>query len=407
MSERGEPTVAQGAGSAPADLDARIAEELAPDLEIVQTLGGGSRVRVYLAREPLLERFVAVKVLRSGVADPEIADARFEREARSAASLAHPNVVTVYRYGRLSDRTPYIVMQYVKGRSLKERLRAEGPLPPREATRVLSDVAEGLAAAHKRGIVHRNVRPSKVLVESDGGRAYLTDFGIAAILDTERGVAPRLTRTGQMVGDPRYTSPERFDGGAITPAADVYSLAILGYELLTGTTPYGDRPAASIVAAHMRESPRPLEELRPGIDPELAALLLRCLSKNPSDRPGALFLARSLSGEKDAGEEWRDGRGGGALEGALRRRLPQFVLAAGSAGLVLLGIANDLVERGLLPGVAYPLTLAFVAFGLAAVSVLSWFHGEKGRQRWRVLEIAILGVLTVTWIGVSAYIILR
>src|SRR5688500_12718957 len=140
---------------------------------------------------------------------------RFEREARSAASLTHPNVVSVHRLGRLADGTPYLVMTYVNGRTLADRLKAEGLMPEPEARSLLTQMASALAAAHKKGIVHRDVRPANVLVEEETGRFLLSDFGIAGLLEGE-GSEQRLTRTGQIIGEPRYASPEQLRGEKVT-----------------------------------------------------------------------------------------------------------------------------------------------------------------------------------------------
>lgn len=221
----------------PQSIDA-LQEALGPDFEIKQRLGKGSMATVYLAKEKALGRFVAVKVLLPGRAKEETARKRFEREAKAVASLTHPNVVQIHRMGRLRDETPYLVMRFVKGRTMEERLAAEGRLPPDLAREVLHDVASALAAAHAQGIVHRDVRPANVLWDEEKGQAMLTDFGIAAILATSGEDATRLTQTGQMVGDPRYLSPEQLRDENLTELADMYAFGVLGYELYTGAGPY-------------------------------------------------------------------------------------------------------------------------------------------------------------------------
>lgn len=387
------------------DLEERLREALTPALEVKRRLGGGSRVQVYQAREVDLGRYVAVKVLLPE-ARTEVAGQRFEREAKAVARLSHPNVVNVHRYGRLPDDTPYMVMQYVKGRSLAERLKAEGPLSVQETRRILAEVASALAAAHREGIVHRNVRPSKILYEGETGRVLLSDFGIAAILATEEEDAPRLTRPGQVLGDPRYMSPESLEGGGLTARADVYSLGIVGYELLTGQSPYGDRPSAQLVAAHLQEEPQPVRSLRPDVPDDLADLLERCLAKKPSHRPDAAYVHRTLSESRAGSGSASGGHDPSLLQAMLGRRVPQWVGAAVAAAVGLVGIVSELAGTGILPLVTVHLALAFAAFGLLAVGVLSWFHGQKGRQRVPLVEQLILGALAAGWLVASALILL-
>ncbi len=364
-------------------------------LEIVRPLGHGQMAEVYLAREPGLERLVALKVLRPQVAANETARRRFEREARSVAALTHPGIVQVYRFGEADDGRPYLAMQYVEGRTLEERLAAEGRLSVDEARRVLVEVTGALEAAHKQGIVHRDVRPGNVLIEKDTGRVLLTDFGLAAVLDTGRESAARLTVTGEMIGQPRYMSPEQIRGEKVTGQADVYQVGVLAYHLLTGEGPFGDGPPARLLAAHLQQDPPDLRNLNPMVDADLAALLRRCLAKEPKHRPTVADLKRKLGGE---------GSGEAAAAGPLasldlmKRRIPQLVAAAAVAGAGLLGAADQLTDRGIIPNVSYQLALALVVHGVLATAVISWFHGARGEQRVTILEIVALTVLGVSWI---------
>ena len=275
----------------------RVREALAPGLEVKRELGRGSMATVYLAREAELDRLVAVKVLHSNWAADETARRRFEREARSAASLAHPNVVEVFRFGRLPDETPYLVMRFVKGRTLEERLKAEGRLPVDLTRNVLIGVASALEAAHEHGIVHRDVRPANVLWDEQRDVALLTDFGIAALLDTGGEEVTRLTKTGQMVGDPRYLSPEQLLDEPLTELGDMYSFGVMGYELLTGSGPYDAKTNMQWIRAHLSSEIVPLTELRPDADAALASVLARCLAREPNHRPNAADVVRMLSGE--------------------------------------------------------------------------------------------------------------
>ncbi len=272
----------------------RLREELAPGLEIVRLLGSGSMASVYLAREAMLRRLVAVKVLAPEVAVDARARLRFEREAQAVASLSHPGIVAIYRVDRLSNELPFLVMQYVKGRSLAERLKAEGPLPVEEARRILADLAAALAAAHRKGIVHRDVKPANVLWEEESGRVLLCDFGVAAVLDTGEEQSLRLTQPGEVLGQLTYISPEQMAGGSVTEQADLYSLGVLGYELLTGRR-LSDTSTTQGADDLGGAAPRKISELRSDVDPELEMLIERCLAQTPTHRPSAADLARRLA----------------------------------------------------------------------------------------------------------------
>ena len=276
------------------DLQLRLQAELDSEFQILRLLGEGSMARVYLARERALQRLVAIKLMKSELAEDETARKRFERESRSAAKIHHHNVATVHRVGSLEDETPFIIMEYIEGRDLADALQAEGVMTVEQACHTLSQVASALAAAHESGIVHRDVRPDNVVRERDSDRVVLTDFGIAGILETGTETITRLTQQGQLLGDPRYVSPEQLLGEAVTDESDVYSLGIMGYELLTLKTPYEGTRSVQLVTAHLKKEPIPLARLRPDVDPRLAELLERCLSKNPRHRPRASEVAKAL-----------------------------------------------------------------------------------------------------------------
>jgi serine/threonine-protein kinase len=275
-------------------LEERLRHELAPTLELVRLLGRGSAAVVYLAREPALRRLVAVKVLAPWLAHDRKARLRFEREAQAAARISHPNVVTVHWVGALSDDLPYIVMQYVKGRSMQERMRAEGPLEIEEVRRILADLASGLAAAHRQRIVHRDVKPANILFEEETGHIFLTDFGIAGVLASGSEEATLLTTAGHVLGDPKYVSPEQLEGRHVTELGDVYSLGLVGFELASGESPYQADGHAEMIAAHLTGEARSLSSLRPGVEAELERLLARCLERTPEHRPSTADIVRHL-----------------------------------------------------------------------------------------------------------------
>lgn len=265
----------------------QVRRELEPELHVVRRLGRSAVAEVFLAREPALKRLVAIKAVAPGLAGDESAIRRFEREAQSAARIAHPNVVTVYRVGRLRDGRPYLVMRYVKGRSLGAMLQAEGPLDLARACSVLGAIASAVAAGHRRHVVHRDIKPANVLVEHATGEMFVVDFGIAAILVSGDEEPERLTTAGHIVGDPQYMSPERLLGEQPDERSDVYNLGLLGYELLTGRGPYESDSNRGWTEAHLNLRPPPVSEIRAGVDSRLESLLLRCLAKDPDHRPNA------------------------------------------------------------------------------------------------------------------------
>ncbi|MEX2049378.1 MAG: serine/threonine-protein kinase [Gemmatimonadota bacterium] len=385
---------------------AALQEGLGADFDVKQRLGKGSMATVYLARERALGRLVAVKVLLPRLARDETARRRFEREAKAAASLAHPHVVEVFRFGRLTDETPYLVMRFVKGRTLEERLAAEGPLPVSLACEVLAGVASALAAAHAQGIVHRDVRPANILWDEERKQALLADFGIAALLATSGEDATRLTKTGQMLGDPRYLSPEQLLDHDLTELADMYAFGVLGYELLTGKGPYEARTNAQWITAHLSGTPKDLKQLRPDVDPVAGALLVRCLNREPKHRPSAATVAAALAvgaGAPQAGARAAAGsaEGAGGLGELIRRRVPQIVLATVAGGWALLEVIETIFDNDSL---IFRLGLAFVGSAIVAATVVAWFHGERGKQRTQVLEWILLGAIGVVWASISVWI---
>ena len=391
-----------------------LQEALGADFDIKQSLGKGSMATVYLAKEKELGRLVAIKVLSPNHAKDRTALKRFEREAKAAASLGHPNVVQVFRFGRLPDETPYLVMRFVKGRTMEERLKADGRLSTTLAKEILHDVASALAAAHAAGIVHRDVRPANVLWDEEGQRALLADFGIAALLATSGEEATRLTKTGQMIGDPRYLSPEQLLDQDLTELADIYAFGVLGYELFTGEGPYDARTNTQWITAHLNQDPKDLRQMRSDIDADVADLLRRCLNREPKHRPSAADVARALAADSAPSAQAALPTSG-SVEGAadlqqlIKRRVPQMVFVAAVAGSGLLGLIGLLRENnkfGEYGQTVFDLTLWFVGAGIAAATVVAWFHGEKGRQQTNVLEWILLSLIVVTWLTVSAWTLL-
>ncbi len=256
---------------------------------------------IYRGRDMRMDRIVAIKVLREVYStDPKFVT-RFQREAKAASSLQHPNIVQVYDYGQ-SDGNYFIVMELVEGTDLRRYLRSRGVLAIDRAIIIAHDVALGLSAAHRRGIVHRDVKPQNVLVGRDGS-IKLTDFGIASVYKDIN--AERLTTTGMTLGTVQYYAPEQAQGEIVNPAADVYALGIVMYEMLTGRTPFdGDTPVA-VAMQHIQDLPTPPSQLNPNIPPALEEIIMRCLEKVPEMRfrdGGTLARALEVLGEEDMAE---------------------------------------------------------------------------------------------------------
>jgi eukaryotic-like serine/threonine-protein kinase len=255
-----------------------VAQILGGRYELEDVIGRGGMGVVYRGRDRVLDRTVAVKVLPALFAENPTLVERFEREARAAARLTHPNIVSVYDTGQ--DRTErYIVMEYVAGMSLAELLHERGPLPAREAVDLSAQIAEAMTAAHAAGIVHRDIKPANVMV-LPSGEAKVLDFGIArATADAA------LTRTTMVLGSAPYIAPEVALGRSADARSDIYSLGCVLYEMLTRRPPFtGDLPAV-VMSQHTSADPRPPHELTSGVPGGLEALVLQMLAKNPDDRP--------------------------------------------------------------------------------------------------------------------------
>jgi serine/threonine protein kinase len=250
---------------------------------------------VYLARETGLQRLVAVKILDPDLALEPVTRQRFERAARAAARVRHRNVVAIHRVSTLADGTPFMVMEYVEGRSLADALTADGLPDSATARDILRDIAAALAASHENRVVHRDLRPANVLREDRTGRIVLTDFGLARILDSGSEEFAHLTRPGQILGDPSHISPEQIRGEPVTHETDMYSFGVLGYHVLAGRGPFQAEGTARLLQAHSASPPDDVREFRPDVDPDLADLLERCLAKKPEHRPRAADVVRILS----------------------------------------------------------------------------------------------------------------
>jgi len=259
------------------ELDAR-ARALAPDFALEREIGRGGMGIVYQGVDVKLERPVAIKVLPESLGDVPDVRERFLREARTAAKLSHQNIVPIYRADE-SDGVVFIVMAFVDGESLADRLAARGALPARELVPLLRDVAEALDHAHAHGVVHRDVKPENILIERATGRAMVTDFGIARVAE-----AKPLTATGQVLGTVHYMSPEQVSGEIVDGRSDQYSLGVVAFRALTGRLPFDMESASAVLVAHVVKAPPKVRDVAPHAPPALAELIDRCLAKDPAAR---------------------------------------------------------------------------------------------------------------------------
>jgi serine/threonine-protein kinase len=250
---------------------------------------------VYCARDRRLKREIAIKVLPPELSFRADIRQRFLREAETAAQLNHPNIVPIYTVEE-KDNLVYFVMAYIKGDNLGVRLQQHGPMPPVEVRRVLREVADALAYAHNRNVIHRDIKPDNIIIDEETGRAMVTDFGIARAL-TDTGDS-RLTATGMAIGTPAYMSPEQSAGDkAIDGRSDLYSLGVVGYQMLCGQTPFVASNTPSMLVKHLSERPIPVDERWPDLPPDLSRAVMMCLEKDPADRfPNAAAFAQALSG---------------------------------------------------------------------------------------------------------------
>jgi beta-lactam-binding protein with PASTA domain/tRNA A-37 threonylcarbamoyl transferase component Bud32 len=320
--------------------------------EIGGVLGRGGMAEVHRGRDLRLGREVAVKVLRQDLARDPSSQVRFRREAQAAASLNHPAIVAVYDTGEdrtATGATPYIVMEYVEGETLRDVIRREGRVAPERAMSLAADICAALDFSHRNGIVHRDVKPGNVMITPQG-TVKVMDFGIArAVSDS----AATMTSTAAVIGTAQYLSPEQARGEGVDARSDVYSAGCLLYELVTGTPPFtGDSPVA-VAYQHVREDPRTPSSINPEIPPELDAILLKAMSKNPANRYQSAAemradLLRAVAGQRvEATPVMSDAEkttiiaGGGYDDGwddeADRKRRRNRVIALVVAALVLIG----------------------------------------------------------------------
>jgi tRNA A-37 threonylcarbamoyl transferase component Bud32 len=343
----------------PQAFDAKLRDAFEPAYELEHELTGGGMSRVFLATERALNRKVVIKVL-----PPELAAGvnreRFRREIQLAAQLQHPHIVPLYSAGEHGDLL-YYTMPFIEGESLKHAIQEHGTtrtrFTPREVVRILHDVADALAHAHARGVIHRDIKPGNVL--RSGSHAVVTDFGVAKAISASMP-STGMTRSGMAIGTPAYMAPEQLAGDpAADHRVDIYALGLLGYELLTGEAPFNEPSPQATLAAQLTREPAPVSRRRPDAPPALAALMMKCLAKQPEQRPQT---AQELVSSLDAMTL--------GSEGPSRTAGPAARLAVLLAALVLVAVAIVLV-RGARPGgsaAAPAATVAAVPAGRASAA---------------------------------------
>jgi serine/threonine protein kinase len=297
-------------------------ETIAGRYRLLEPLGRGAMSSVWLAHDDELDRPVALKTL-----GPTADRARFEREARAAASLSHPNIAALYDYGQ-EDGRPYMVIELLTGGSLEERLAGTAPLPDQETHRIATEIAAGLAHAHGRGLVHRDLKPANILFDSEE-RAKIADFGIARM-----GGEGTLTEAGTVLGTASYISPEQAAGLPAGPASDVYSFGVILFRMLTGRLPFVSTNAMELVRRHRDDPPPAVHDFRPDAPARLESIATAALAKDPADRPpdGAALLAELRGTEATAATQVLP-----LARPPQRRQRNQLLIPLAAAVLVLLG----------------------------------------------------------------------
>ena len=311
------------------DLLGKVQAALGDAFRVETELPAGGMSRIFLANEQSLNRRVVVKVLPPNMTS-EVSAARFRQEMEMLARLQHPHILPILSSGTRGELL-YYIMPFVAGESLRHRLSEHGKLPVEDALRILTEVADALGYAHAAGVLHRDIKPENILLE--GRHAVLADFGVArALVDARTG--DKLTATGVAVGTPGYMSPEQVSGDSIDARADLYALAVVGYEMMSGKPPFEGPSAQAVLTAHLITPPLPLTELRPEVPAHVSRAISRALSKRPEER----FLT---------GQEFADALGrerDGASRSSAAARPQRTMLIVGAAAAVVAALAWGLLR---------------------------------------------------------------
>lgn len=378
-----------------AEYRARLQRALGDSFQLGNVIGLGGFGVVYAARDQRLDRDVAIKALRYDLFPSRMVLERFRREARSVAALRHPNILPVYAVGE-GEGIAFMVMPLIRGESLAAALLRDGALSPREAVRIASDVARALDAAHRLGIVHRDVKPDNILLEGDERHVLLGDFGIAKVLESDTDV----TGTGVVIGSPQYMSPEQANGESdIDARADVYSLGAVMYEMLSGHPTYEAATYRQLLVRQLTSEPATLSDLVPGIEPLVSSTVMRCLARERAHRwESAGAFARALQAACATGglpvtefagypvESWIAQRGpllfGLALTLFYLEIANEVLTTAGNRGAVaLLRPAIQMLVFGL-PLLLTELPIRLTLVRLGGGSWTSALRSTLGQPRW-------------------------
>ena len=384
-----EESGAGGPAAAPApsiDVATLLAPPRAPDelgwlahYRVLKVLGQGGMGVVFQAEDAQLRRAVALKVILPELAANPTARDRFVREARAAAALKNDHVVTIYQVGE--DRgVSFLAMEYLRGETLDDRMARGGPFPWREVARIGREVADGLAAAHAQGMIHRDVKPANIWLEAPAGRVKLLDFGLARAA----GSRSDLTQVGRILGTPEFMSPEQARGEGLDARSDLFSLGAVLYALCTGQRPFQGASAMAVMLAMIAEAPRPIRGLNPDVPPALAALVEQLLEKDPARRPGSAAAVRQALVDIEADTTASTASGSAALWkthlSGLQPAAPRLArparrrwLVGVAGGIALLGTAALLTVR---PAAGVVGSLALLG---AAALLVSWLDDRPAR----------------------------
>jgi serine/threonine-protein kinase len=321
-----------------------VGEVVAGRYELEELVGTGGMSSVFRAKDTLLERNVALKILHEQYTRDDDYVERFRREARSVAQLAHPNIVTVIDRGE-QDGRQFIVFEYVDGESLKQLVDRTGPLPVEQAVELALQIARALAFAHQQGLVHRDIKPQNVLLNEDG-RAKVTDFGIARSLDVQHG----MTQTGTVMGTSDYIAPEQARGERVDEQTDVYSLGVVLYELLTGEVPFPGDNFVAVAMRHINEPPPSVRARRPDVPARLDSAIQRAMAKEPRDRFGSM----------------------GELVAELEASVGEMAGPDDDTGTIVVPVRPRLAR-----GRRWPIAVAAIVLALAAAAAAIYLHSRS------------------------------
>ena len=377
-----------------------VGEVLAGRYELEELVGSGGMSSVYRAHDRLLDRTVALKVLHQQYSDDAEYVERFRREARSVASLSHPNIVTIIDRGEHGDRQ-FIVFEYVDGENLKRLIERVGPAPVATALELGIQIAQGLSFAHQQGLVHRDVKPQNVLLNGDL-RAKVTDFGIARSLDVQHG----MTQTGTVLGTSDYIAPEQAQGQRVDECTDVYSLGVVLYELLTNEVPFPGENFVAVAMRHINEEPPSVRERRPDVSPRLDAAVRRAMAKRPEDRfPSMAAFAAELQACLAEAQETGTKIAAPAGPKKARRRMSPWPLIVAVLALIAIGaVVAFLILDGIPTAVPFTgskggghHTTPPVSSTVPIKAVTAYDPYGDGHENNRMVGLATDGIASTAW----------